>query len=554
MADLLVTTGGMNTRTGLLQQGLFAARIKASADRETGEFTANRPLHSEVGAADQRKWLLLILATTVCYLYVSLFSLYGIPYFRTGDEDFFWTYACRLLSGQIFLKDFHQFTPPGTDLIYAAVFRFFGASLSTINWTIVSLGVALAFATYRCARSILPPSKSALPALLCVVLIYGDRLDATHHWFSSLADLLAIGFLLRPRTTRRIAAADIFLAFAAFCTQTRGAAGLIACCATFCFEWENRQISARTLGSRMALLCSVTLAVWLALSWHFIAQAGLANYWHAQVVYLPAGANFPVGFLVPPFAWSAHPVALITLLERIAIYLLLLLVCPWVLTLCLRRRSEASGNSTALFLLSSLGTLEMLEVVTALNWNRMAAVAIPSIILAIFLLDSGKAERRKVVVASSWLILATLVLAKTIPIQLRHYTQMNLPAGPALVQNEDAEEVLWLVHHTDPGDSFFEVANTRLYTLLDLRNPTPVDVLTRTEVTLPGWVTEVVQGLEQSRTHYILWSEHSGIGSVKQMHRTPHDHLDPLRSYMQTKYARVQIFANGDEIWERRDC
>ena len=511
-------------------------------------------LTPRLGRRNQHKWLLLVLATTVCYLYVSLFSLSGTPYFRTGDQSYFWTYASRLLSGQIFLKDFHQFTPPGTDLIYAAVFHSFGVSLHTINWTIVSLGVALAFATYCCARSILPPSRAALAALLFVVLIYGDRMDATHHWFSSLANLFAIAFLLPRRTAGRIVAAGIFLAFAAFCTQTRGAAGLIACSATFCFEWKNRQISARTLGSRMALLLGVTLAAWLALSWHFIAQAGLANYWHEQVLYLQNDANFPTGFLVPPFTWSAHPQALITLLDRIAIYLLLLLVCPWVAYLCLRRRSEAPANSTALFLLSSLGTLEMLEVVTALNWNRMAAAAVPSIILAVYLVGSGKAERRRVVVASLWLILATLVLAKTIPIQLHHYSQVNLPTGPALLQNEDAEEVLWLVHHTNPADFFFEAANTRLYAPLDLRNPTPVDVLTTTKITLPYWATEVVQGLEQSRTRYILWSEHSGIGSVKQMHTTPHDHLDPLRSYIQTKYARIQIFANGDEIWERRDC
>ena len=335
-------------------------------------------LTPRLGRRNQHKWLLLVLATTVCYLCVSLFSLSGTPYFRTGDQSYFWTYACRLLSGQTFLKDFHQFTPPGTDLIYAAVFHSFGVSLHTINWTIVSLGVALAFATYCCARSILPPSRAALAALLFVVLIYGDRMDATHHWFSSLANLFAIAFLLPRRTAGRIVAAGIFLAFAAFCTQTRGAAGLIACSATFCFEWKNRQISARTLGSRMALLFGVTVAAWLALSWHFIAQAGLANYWHEQVLYLQNDANFPTGFLLPPFTWSTHPQAVISLLDRIAIYLLLLLVCPRVATLCLRRRSEASGNSTALFLLSSLGTLEMFEVVTALNWNRMAAAAVPS--------------------------------------------------------------------------------------------------------------------------------------------------------------------------------
>lgn len=68
-------------------------------------------------------WMALDVAVSFLYLYTSLFSVTGIPHLRSGDEGFFWTYAARLLDGQVFLKDFHQFTPPGTDLVYAAVFR-----------------------------------------------------------------------------------------------------------------------------------------------------------------------------------------------------------------------------------------------------------------------------------------------------------------------------------------------------------------------------------------------------------------------------------------------
>ncbi len=505
-----------------------------------------------VNGAPYRRWLSLVLGVVTCYLFTSLFNLSGIPYFRTGDEDFFWTYACRMLSGQVFLRDFHQFTPPGTDIIYAASFRLFGVSMSTINWTILVLGLALAVCVFRCALFVLRPSLAALSALFAVVILYGDRLDATHHWFSSLANLLAVLILMPRRTYPRIIAAGALLACASFFTQTRGIAGLIACCAAFLWEKRRGEIAARTLYLRITLLITVTFLVWLALSWRFIAQAGLANYWYAQVVYLHKDANFPSGFLIPSFVWSIHPSAAIASMDRLLMYLMLLSACPWVASQCLRRRCEGARHPFSLFLLASLGIMQTLEVIAALNWNRMAAVAIPSAILTILLI-SGKKRSRYLLVPACWSLLAVSAFAKYIP-QMQHlYTRIQLPTGPALFQKEDVEQISWLVMHTRPGDTFFEVANTRLYALLQLRNPTPVDLLTTQNYTLDSWVSEVVKGLDQSGTRYILWSQRFGIGSINGMHTIECDHLDPLRGYLQSTYTCIWTFANGDQIWERRN-
>jgi hypothetical protein len=489
-------------------------------------------------------------AVGFCCLYTSLFSFKGTPYFRFGDQDFFWSYAVRLLSGQVFLRDFHQFTPPGTDLVFAAVFQVFGVSVRTIDWTILWLGMACAVACYFCARAILKPSLAALAGLLSLVLLYCSRLDATHHWFSSLANLLAVLVLLPRRTLPRIAATGCFIALAAFFTQTRGAMGLFACFACFCWERRMGQISWRLLWARTAMLLGIAFAVWLALSWRFIEQAGLVNYWNEQVAYLPKDSFFPSGFLIPHFTWSPHLYASITLLNRLAIYLLLLFVCPWVAFLCLRRHAT-SQSSGALFLLASLGILQTVEIITMLNWVRMAAVAFPSVILAVWLVDQMGSARRHAIVAC-WCIVAGLILVEPVATQGRRSSYVDLPTGAVLLRTEDAEEIPWLVHHTRPGDFFFEAANTRLYAPLELENPTPVPLLMAGQSTLPSWVNEVVQGLERSQPRYILWSQPSGIGTVEQLHSASGDHLDPLRIYMQHAYARIQVFANGDEIWERK--
>jgi hypothetical protein len=431
--------------------------------------------------------------------------------------------------------------------------------MRSINWTVLGLGVVLVIVCYFVARSILRPGMAALAALLCLVMLYADRLDATHHWFSSLADLLAVLVLSYRRSWLRIAAAGALIALAAFFTQTRGAAGLLACCAGLGWEWRSGQTSLRVLWSRWMLLFGVTFAVWLVLSWRFIAQAGLANYWYEQVIYPPKDVPFPIGFLTPHFTWSAHPRPAIALFDHLTMYVLLLLVCPWVMILCARRRSKTTRSSVALFLLASLGFSQTLEIITMLNWVRMAAAAMPSMILAVWLISRMGPARRSVV-AACWCIVAATILAESVAMQTHPYIRAELPTGvallptgAALLELDNAGEVLWLTQHTRRGDPFFEAASTRFYALLALENPTPVHLLAATDFTLPSWVTEVVRGLEQSRTRYILWSSRAGIGSVEQMHALPGDHLDPLRIYMQHAYKRAAVFADGSEMWERRN-
>jgi hypothetical protein len=490
------------------------------------------------------RWLLLVAGVGFVYLYTSLFGLTGTPVFRPGDQDFFWTYGSRLLSGQVFLRDFHQFTPPGTDLVYEAVFRVFGAGVQSFDWTILCVGLALALVCFVVALQIMRAEAAALAALLCLALLYGDRMDATHHWFSAITNLPAILVLMRGRSYLRIAVAAGLVSVAAFFTQTTGAMGLLACCTGLWWEHRMGGSSWRTMWLRWATLVAGTFAAWLALSWRFIARAGVSTYWDAQVAYLPKDANFPSGFLIPPFNWPGSLLGWISATDHLAVYLLLLSICPWVAALCMRRGHEMGENSVALSLLASLGILQTIEMITMLNWNRMAAVAMPAVILGTWLIGRiGPAKRR--VMVGCWCVAGAMMLVQPAVTQLHRYPLAHLPTGTALLQEEEAEEVEWLIGHTHPGDCFFEAANTRYYVPLALRNPTPADVLSTRDITLPQWVDESVEDLQACPVRYILWSPHSGIGRVE----TRGDRLDPLRAYMRRDFTRVQTFANGDEMW-----
>jgi len=496
-------------------------------------------------------WFFAVLGVSFGFLYTSLFSLAGAAHLRSGDQAFFWTYAARLLAGQVFLKDFHQFTPPGTDLVYAAVFHGFGASIRSIDGTILCLGCLLSLACFAVARRIMRPRVAALAGVACVVVLYGDRMDATHHWFSSLANLLAVLMLMRGSSRMRVAAAAVLVAIAAFFTQTAGITGLLACCAGLWWEKRAGRISSREYAARAAGLAGVTIATWLLLSVRFLVQAGVARYWAEQVAALPRYTRFPSGFLIPHFSASLHVRSLISLADHVCVYLLLLVVCPWVASVCWRRRADPRCVSLPLVLLAALGILQTLEVITALNWNRMAAVAMPAVILGVWLLTRmGSAGRR--LIAAGWCIVGGMILVQSGATQARRFPQLQLPAGNALLELDDVDELTWLAAHTRPGDCFFEIVNTRLYVPLALRNPTPVDLLSSGAATPSLWVDESIAGLKQCATRYILWEPYPGMSAVEQRNPSKSDRLDALRAYIRDQYTLRAVFANGDEIWERR--
>jgi hypothetical protein len=491
-------------------------------------------------------WAGIASAVAFFYSYLMLFSLSCIPLFRTGDESFFWTYGWRMLHGQVFLRDFHQFTPPGTDLVYETVFRLFGSGMQSINWTLVGLGVALTVVCFFAALQVVRVELAALAAVLCFLFLYADRFDGTHHWFSSLANLLAVIVLSKASAFRRIAAAGFLLAVAAFFTQTAGVMGLLACSGGLLWERRATQCAWSLALKRVGLLWSTTLGVWLLFAGEFIWRAGLVNTWRAQVAYLPKDANFPSGFLLFPFSRPVNLHGWISGGDHLIVYLVILFVCPYVLGLCMRRKAVILENPVPVVFLSALGIGQTLEVITMLNANRMAAVAMPGVILFVWSI-----RRSKVIPVAAWCLTGVLMMGQAAATQLHQYVLIKLPTGEVKFQASDAEEVGWLVAHTRPGDSFFEVANTRFYAPLELRNPTPVDVLGLTDITLPGWVDEVMEGLDKSRTQYVVWKSQTGNWAISGGAYGPNDHLEPLRRYMREHYARVIVFGNGEEIWER---
>src|SRR5262249_40844860 len=153
----------------------------------------------------RRTWTLLehplltragLLASAAAYLYATLFRLPATPILLSGDQLFFWMHGQRMLHGELPYRDFFQFTPPGTDLFYFAAFKTLGRRIWVLDVVVLVLGVALCGVCFEIARKILPSALAALATLLFVALIYSRLLNATHHWFSILAIMIAVTTLM----------------------------------------------------------------------------------------------------------------------------------------------------------------------------------------------------------------------------------------------------------------------------------------------------------------------------------------------------------------------
>ncbi len=141
-----------------------------------------------------------------------------------------------MLHGERVYRDFFQFTPPGLDLFYAALFSIFGPSIWVMNLAALLLGVALCWLCFLLARQLMEQDLALIVSLLFVVLIFGARLDATHHWFSLLAAMTAVKVVMPAGTPTRIAAAGALLGIASFFTQTVGVAIVLALLLTLAWE------------------------------------------------------------------------------------------------------------------------------------------------------------------------------------------------------------------------------------------------------------------------------------------------------------------------------
>jgi hypothetical protein len=473
------------------------------------------------------------------YLYCNLFSVRGTPFLLGGDEQVFWMDALRMLQGELIYRDFFEFTPPGTDLVYFSAFGLLGARIWVPNLIQLLLGISLSCVCFHIARCVMKTAPAVLATALFLVLTFGRWLDATHHWFSVLAVMMAVIVLLRGSSASRVVICGALLGLASFFTQTRGVGAGVGIGGFLLVDGIHGQLSVRSHFEQLLRLLLAALLTWVVLDGYFILRLGISKLFYFQVAYVLKYVTNEAHNIYPqehdPFAWP---------LRNQVVYFGTPIIYAISLWRC--RRTARAGSFTQarpIALLAMVGVGLFLEVAASPNWLRVDCVLLPAFILLAWLV-AGLAERlpeprrwQRYATVLTWLGLAGLGAHQAWARNVTRPMIVQLPAGRTAVTHPIGEKLTWLAQRTTPGELFFQAGYQSLYLPLHLRDPA-FDFLDR--YTSPEFVALDLRQLAAQRVHYILWSP------------LARPRYPQFEQFLFERYRRVWRFPDGDEIWELR--
>jgi hypothetical protein len=487
--------------------------------------------------------------------YSRQFILPFVPILPSGDQLGFANAGSRIAAGQLPYRDYFQIVPPGTDLVYAVLIKCFGIETWMPGLVMCFLAAATVLVmTIIAARFVHGPSI-LLPGLLFTGFILYGSLDATHHWFSTLVTMVALLVLLGGVSSTRIALTGALCGLAACFTQTKGAAAVVAFAAYFVWKNRREKLPLREAWRHCLLLCASAAIVFFAANVFFIQAVGWSQWFFCIMVYplryytAPSINNWRV--LGSDFLWHGG-------MARWVCYPFVYATVPFVyifVAITLRRRpgSEESGFHESeledqLLLLVFTGFAMFLAIAAAPSLKRLSTVSPPAMILLAWLLTwpVRTVARIRTALAAGALVLA---ISGSVRAQTRWRTEIDLPAGrTALTDRLEAEEYRWVLAHTHPEQFFFGMPP--MYLPYRMRNPAAVEGLMPSEYTRPEQVAATVQALE---THDVPLLILVADGKYPRATGLASDHLAPFRDYLCRNYHLTDVFATGDEVWQRRD-
>jgi hypothetical protein len=515
-------------------------------------------------APNRLRWIMAALAAAtfaVCCL--RLFVLPHTALVLWGDAPGYAIKGVRLLGGELPYRDFFEFLTPGTDIVYALLFRCFGVSLWVIHLVMASLAALAALWMTWGASRLVRGWFVVLPAALLMGFVLGFSLDPTHHWFSTVALMGAIWILFGGHSLGRVAGAGAFCGLAASFTQTKGAAAVIGL--VIYFVWlalreEDRTGQWRRRGlTRVLVLCGAALAVFALINGRFILACGVGR-WAWDVVVFPvryfgsvsmnnlSGAPAQFAASSGVLKWTCIPFE----------YLVVPLTYVWFFVRLWRARADRQEPWNQLMLVAMVGIAMLAAVTPAMSMRRISAASPPTLLLLTWLLSgsgllsSSRKTGAAVVLGGVAVALGAasvaVAAAQIAVIQLRPARVLDLPVGRvAILPGSDYYDIYrWMEANTKPGQWYFGLAPLAL--AFELRNPTPMAEISPGEYTRPEQVASIVQGIERARVPVIV---------LRPMMYSPSwnlpDHLQPFRNDLYLHYRKTKSFASGDEIWERVD-
>ncbi|HQZ97151.1 MAG TPA: hypothetical protein PLP21_12595 [Pyrinomonadaceae bacterium] len=505
----------------------------------------------------------LFLPAVTVFLYLFLFKFPATPFFTDGDQSIFLYEGERLFNGDVMYRDFFEFTLPGTQALYAAMFAIFGLKYWIIGAVTIAIGVSTTWILLKTSEKLLAPPLSYLPAV--VYVFFGFRwfgIDGSHRMFSPIFILLAIWILMRGKSSIELVLAGCSLAIASFFTQQRG---FVVLTAIVVYLFLDRYFSRESWASFFRSTAVITLSfliLLIALCSYFVFAAGADNFFYATFAYpykyysYGHPNNFGVYFIDLKKAFAIESVSDILELAPTIFYAIALpFVNVVLLALFLKNRKHLDWQTWRFPILIGLTGFFLTLSTTAPNQFRLFQIAGPSLIVLVWLLDridfSWNVKRRFAHAAIGVLLL--LGAFQAIRMQTHwEFVDLDFPVGKlTMVASPQAHRYQWLSKNVQPGDYFFEVYEPFVYFPLQLKNPTRYSQIWSNGYTRPEQVNEVISDLTAKRPRFILF-DNGYLPSATP--RGSGDHTGPLADFMLQNYTPIgevyEIDSKPVQIWE----
>jgi hypothetical protein len=481
-------------------------------------------------------------------LYLQVFILPASARVALGDQSIYLHHAARMVDGQLIYRDYDHFTLPGTDVVYWFLFRVFGVRAWIPQMMLVILGTLSAWLCTIISRTVMQGMTQFLPGLLFVTVAFSSYLDASHHWYSTVASLAAVAIVMEQRTANRLALAGIFWGLATWFGQSMvlGVVGFAA----FLFWQRKRNAKSEPLVRQMTSLVVGYCATVVVLNAYFVWKVGWAQFIDHCVVfvlkYYPADS-----FNTWRVYWKGRPAAhawanwpdLVAWPIFHALIPLAYLVFYFVYRSWRKRQPEQHWDR--LMLLQFTGVALFLTIAAAPAYNRLCAVSAPAFILMGWFTGSSTSVAR-LIPRLLWMLAIGLLVARPIVTQARPRSILDLPTGrTAFFEPVVYDKIKWVSEHTRPSDYFF--GDQLVCFTLRLKNPGRIPFLRPTDYTRPEEVTDLIRGLQAHQVKYVGW--YHGLDIPLD---TPGNNLAAIVAYLQVRYQVVQSFSNQDTILERR--
>jgi hypothetical protein len=454
-----------------------------------------------------------------------------------------------MIDGEMIYRDFDHFTLPGTSVLYFALFKLFGIRAWIPQAMLVVVGTLIAWLSFGICEKLLKGPSTFLPGFLFLTLPFSGYLDATHHWYSTLAATAALAAVIDRRTPSRLAGAGALWGLGTWFAQSL-ALGPIGVALFLVWEARRRDEPRPWLLRKLAALFGSYLATVAVFVVFFVWKVGFHRFYYNTVVFVTK--YYPADFFNTWRAYlSSKPSTHVWMdWPELPAWLLIHLLLPLVYVLLfVRYRREGRRHPDIawdrLMLVNAVGLSMLMTVSSAAAYSRLYTVSLSALILLVWFLDQPfKTER--FLLRGLWVLAVALAVLKPLVMQTRWKESLDLPTGrTAFFTPATYEKTKWMLQRTHPADYFF--GDQFVGFALRLRNPGPVAFVRPTDYTRPEEVRDLVHGLEEHRVRFVTWYPGlddglEGFGS---------NNLASLRGELREHYRVAATFVNNDRIWER---